>query len=152
MLQYINNYSMNIFKTKRVFLLVLTILIFFAVKAQSDYRTGYIINLQGDTIYGLINFKGDKANAKSCIFKKGNDLEKVTYTPSQIKSYQFVDGKYYLSSISLNYKLKDHVFLECLIKGSLSVFYYQDDVKDHYFVAKDTSIIELDHHDRLTGK
>lgn len=151
MFQNINNYHMNIFKIKRVFTLALTILTFFVAKAQSDFRPGYIITLQGDTINGLINFRGDKANAMSCTFKKVADLEEITYTSDQIKSYQFVDGKYYLSSISMNYKFNYHVFLEYVIKGSVSIFYYQDDVKDHYFAAKGTTIIELDHHNRLTG-
>jgi len=142
---------MNIFNNKKVYFLALTISLFIMAKAQSDFRPGYIITLHGDTIKGLINFGSDKASAKSCTFKKGLNLEKVTYTPDQIKSYQFINGKYYLSSISMNFKLKDQVFLEYVIKGSVSVFYYQDDIKDHYFVAKDTAIIELDHHDRPTG-
>lgn len=142
---------MGIFKTKRVFSLALTILIFSLAKAQSDFRSGYVITLHGDTIDGLISFRGDKANAKSCIFKKGAELEKVTYTPDQIKSYQFVNGKYYISSVSMNYKFKELVFLEYVIKGTVSIFYYQDDVKDHFFVSKDTTLIELDHHGRLTG-
>ncbi|MGB8491122.1 MAG: hypothetical protein WCE64_08685, partial [Bacteroidales bacterium] len=54
----------KIFNTKRVFSLALTIIIFSVASAQSDFRSGYIITLQGDTINGLINFRGDKANAK----------------------------------------------------------------------------------------
>jgi len=142
---------MEIFKAKRVFALALTILIFFVVKAQSDYRPGYIITLQGDTINGLIEFRGDKENAKDCVFKKSANLGKVTYKPNQIKFYRFVDGKYYLSSVSLNYKFNNPVFLEYIFKGPISIFYYPDDIKDHYFTTKDTSIIELDHHNRLTG-
>lgn len=142
---------MHIFKTKSFFSLTFTLLIVFGAKAQSDFRPGYIITLQGDTINGLINFNGDKANAKNCIFKKETDLEKVTYTPDQIKSYRFIDGKYYVSSFFMNYNFKDRVFLELLIKGSVSIFYYSAEGKDHYFATKDTSIIELDHHDKLTG-
>jgi hypothetical protein len=142
---------MDIFKTKRVFSLVLTILIFTLVKAQSDFRPGYIITLHGDTINGLIDFRGERANAKVCIFKKGADSEKVKYTADKIISYRFVDGKYYVSCNSINYKFKDLIFLEYVIKGAISIYYYQDDFKDHYFVAKDTMVIELDHHDRLTG-
>jgi hypothetical protein len=140
-----------ILKTKRVLSLALAILIFVVAKAQSDFRPGYIITLQGDTINGTIYFRSDKANAKNCIFKKSADTEKVVYTPDQIKSYKFIDGKYYISSISMNYKFKDLVFLEYAIKGTVSIYYYQDDVKDHYFVMKDTTMIELNHQDRLTG-
>jgi len=142
---------MYILKSKRVLSITLTILLFSVVKAQSDFRPGYIITLQGDTISGLINFRGGKANAKDCVFKKKDDPEKVTYTPNQIKSYQFIDGKCYLSVTSMNLKFKELIFLEYIIKGSINIFYYQDDVKDYYFAVKDTTLIELDHHDRLTG-
>jgi hypothetical protein len=142
---------MDIFRSKRVISLVLTSLIILVAKAQSDFRPGYIITLRDDTIHGLINFSGDKANAKSCVFKKEADFETVTYIPAEIKSYRFIDGKYYISSNLLNYKLDDHVFIEYVIKGSVSIYYYQDEVKDHYFVSKDTLIIELDHHERLSG-
>jgi hypothetical protein len=143
---------MSLFKTKRVFSLALTILLFSVAIAQPVFRPGYIITLQGDTMNGLINYRGSQANAKECIFKKGADSEKVTYAPNQIKSYKFVDGKYYLSSVFMNYKFKELIFLEYVIKGSVNIFYYPDDVKDHYFAVKDTTVIELDHHERLSGK
>lgn len=142
---------MKIFKTKRVFFLALYNLMVFGVRAQSDFRPGFVVTLQGDTINGLINFRGDKGNTKSCIFKNEVNSKKVTYTPGQIKSYQFFEGKCYVSGVYMNFEVKEPIFLEYLIKGSVNIFYYQDDVKDHYFVVKDTTMIELDHHDRLTG-
>ncbi len=142
---------MEIFKLKLVLSLAIPILFFFDVKAQSDFKPGYIITLQGDTVNGLINFRGDKANGKGCMFKTATERESVTYTPDQIKSYRYIDGKYYVSSISLNCGFKEQVFLEYVIKGSVSIFYYQDEVKDHYFALKDSSVLELDHHIRLTG-
>lgn len=36
-------------------------------------------------------------------------LEKRTYTPDQIKSYRFDNGKYYLSGFSVDYEMKDHI-------------------------------------------
>ena len=37
--------------------------------AQSNYRPGFVISLQNDTIYGQIDFRTDKMNAKRCVFK-----------------------------------------------------------------------------------
>lgn len=51
----------------------------------------------------------------------------------------------------MQYEMKDQVFLEYVVKGPVSILYYQDDVKDHFFIAKDSSIIKLDNHDRLSG-
>ena len=136
---------------KRVCSLMVISLLFFSAKAQADFRPGYIITLQGDTLNGFIDLRSDKANAKAVVFKEGNGLEKSTYTPDQIKSYRFDNGKYYLSGFFVDYEMKDQVFLEYVVKGPVSILYYQDDVKDHYFIAKDSSIINLDNHDRLSG-
>lgn len=138
---------MNVFKSKQTFSIVLSICLFLGVKAQSDFRPGYIITLQGDTVKGLINYRGDIGNAKDCIFKKEVDQEKIIYAPDQIKSYRFIDGKYYISTNYLNYKFKNQVFVEYIIKGSISIYYYRDDITDHYYTSKDTLVIELDHHE-----
>lgn len=142
---------MNDFYSKRVCSLVVIILLFFVAKAQAEFRPGYIITLQGDTVNGFIDLRSDKANARAVVFKEVTGLEKRTYTPDQIKSYRFDNGKYYLSGFSLDYEMEDQVFLEYVVKGSVSILYYQDDVKDHFFIAKDSSIIKLDNHDRLSG-
>ena len=138
--------------SKRSISLALSVFIFIAgVKAQSDFRPGYIITLHGDTIKGLINYRSDIANSKECIFKKEADQEKVVYTPDQIESYLFIDGKYYISSNSLNYKFKDHVFVEYVIKGLVSIYFYRDEEKNHYFISKDTLFTELDHYVAVNG-
>lgn len=142
---------MEIFKFKRILSFTFIVLLFFTAKGQSDFRPGYITNLNGDTINGLISYNRDKVNAKLCIFKRDTELNKETFTPDQIKSYKFTDGKYFISSTSLNYEFNEIVFLEYLLKGKVSVLYYQDDVKDHFFVVKDTTIIKLDNQYRLTG-
>ena len=125
-------------------LLALGILISTLVEAQSDFRPGYIVTLDGDTINGLLSLRGEKANAKSCIFKKDPDSEKVTYTPDQIRAYRFPDLKGFLSSASLNYSVKDNVFLEYVAEGPLTILYYKDDDNvEHFLASQDTVTIGL---------
>jgi hypothetical protein len=38
----------------------------FFIQAQSDFRSGYIIKAEGDTIAGLINYRGDLSMAEEC--------------------------------------------------------------------------------------
>lgn len=74
--------------------------------AQNNYRPGFIITVQKDTIYGEIDYRTDKMNAKRCVFQsQGNDTEPVTYHPFEILGYRFTDdGKYYVSkNIELKY-------------------------------------------------
>jgi len=137
---------MRIFKFKLTFLFFFLIFNSTMIEAQSDFRPGYIITLQGDSIKGLINYGGDAANAKSCTFKKKIHQKKVIYTPDQISAYRFYDGKYYISNNSINYKFKTPAFLEYVIKGAVSIYYYKDGERERYFTTKDTLVLELDHY------
>jgi hypothetical protein len=135
-----------------LFSLLITFSLSLSVKGQADFRPGYMITLKGDTVKGSINLRTDKTNSTECIFKKDGDEEIKAYSPGEITSYRFIDGKYYISANSLDSLIDKNVFLEYLIRGTMSILYYPDDVKDHYFVMMDNRIIELDHNNRLTGR
>ena len=82
------------------YLIAIGILVFLSIirlNAQSDFRNGYIIDNNNDTIHGLIDYKGNHANAKKCIFKKDNNSQNQIFTPEEIKGYRFTDSKYYVS-------------------------------------------------------
>ena len=82
------------------YLITIGIIIFLSIirlNAQSDFRNGYIIENDNDTIIGLIDYKGSKANAKKCIFIKDINSENQIFTPEEIKGYRFTNSKYYIS-------------------------------------------------------
>lgn len=116
--------------------------------AQSNYRPGFIITLQKDTIYGEIDYRTDKMNAKRCVFRaQNNETELVTYHPFEIQGYRFTDdGKYYVSkNIELQYGIPKPVFLEYLLQGMKSLYYYEteDDIPI-YFVEDDNTLVKID--------
>jgi len=120
----------------------------FSVIAQVDFREGYIIKNNNDTIYGLIDYRNDKRNSKKCIFKPNNNSDKVIYLPSEIIAYRYKDNKMYISrTIIKNNDITsvENVFLEYLVKGTMSLYYYRDaNGIDHYYVEKaDTGLQEL---------
>ncbi len=122
------------------------ILIFIAINgwAQRDYRKGYIITHEMDTIYGWVDYRGDVLNAKVCSFKKNETDKAVEYMPEDITAYRFVDSKYYVSKNVDNGDVTKQVFLEYLVNGMASVYYYRDNnLQDHYYLEKDESFIEL---------
>jgi hypothetical protein len=109
------------------------------VKSQADLRPGYVIELTGDTAFGLIDYRGDLLMSTVCNFKNSNN-ELFRYVPADIKSYRFVEGKYYISW-NLNEK---KVFLEYLIKGKVNIYYQRDDKGEHYYMDKATQeLVEL---------
>ncbi|HTJ48397.1 MAG TPA: hypothetical protein VL443_03005, partial [Cyclobacteriaceae bacterium] len=65
------------------------------------------------------------------------------YLPKDINGFRFENGRYYISSHTINYK--EDIFLEFLLKGKVDLFYYRKEGNDFYLVKKDTTIIDLDH-------
>ncbi|WP_010136679.1 hypothetical protein [Ochrovirga pacifica] len=104
--------------------------------SQSDYRKGYVVTMNMDTIHGFINFRGKSFNAQSCHFKKERTSRVIVYTPDQIRSYKFNNGKYYIArELQLNYE-KKKVFVEFLVDGLVDLFYYTNFVHDEYYLVE----------------
>ncbi len=104
--------------------------------SQTDFRPGYVINTENDTISGLIDYKGNKASAEICLFKHNSGSDAIRYTPADIKSYRFIDGKYYVSK-KLNAEDEEApLFLEFLIEGMVDVYYYRSNTGEHYLIDK----------------
>ena len=113
--------------------------------AQSDFRKGYVITNQHDTIYGFIDYRGDIRNAKNCSFKKIDTDLVVDYTPMDILAYQFINSKLYLSRNVGSPDAPKYVFLECLVKGLVNLFYYRNDQRnDLYFIEKEGELYALE--------
>lgn len=102
-------------KQKLFYLLIITFLISIQEsKAQGDFRNGYIVTLQNDTIHGAIDFSTKTMNYNQCRFKKDGQTKK--YFPNELKSYTFINDKSYVSGICEN------SFVECLIEGKLNLY------------------------------
>lgn len=106
--------------------------------SQSDFREGYIINQTNDTIKGFIDYRGNKSNATKCFFKKNLASETIIYKPEMILSYRFENNKYYISKRIKNKNYDKSFFLEYLINGIYSIYYYTDDYGEFYFLEGDT--------------
>lgn len=118
-------------------IVTIAIIIFFSIlqiKAQSDFRDGYFVKNDNDTIFGLIDYRGNKANAKKCVFKKDIDSEKRVFSPDEIKSFRFFDSKYFVSKTITVDDKTEQLFLEYLINGIVDMYYYRDDKGEHYLV------------------
>lgn len=103
--------------------------------AQSDFRDGYIVKNNNDTIYGLIDYKGNNANAMKCVFKTDINSDEQIFSPDQLKAYRFTGSKYYVSRAVNSDNQTKQLFLEYLIKGIVSIYYYRIEGEgDHYLV------------------
>jgi len=129
-----------------------TLLIFiFALFASSlfaqlkNFKSGYIITNQGDTVLGQIDLRTDQINQEQCTFRKNSETTHVVYKPNEIKGYYFIDdGKYYISKEIEIKGEKLNVFVEYLVKGMLNLYYfmYKDDT--YYFSDNQNRYIDYD--------
>jgi len=79
-------------------------LIFFTVflvassaMGQSDFRPGYLITSQVDTLQGQIDLRSELEMGQSCKFREDDKGLVREYTPEEILAYRFVDNKYFIS-------------------------------------------------------
>jgi hypothetical protein len=111
--------------------------------SQKDFREGYLITNNSDTLRGLINFSNNSYNSEKCEFKKDESSKPVLYSPMDIKSYLLTGNRYYVSkTITLNNEEK-RVFLEFLVDGIIDLFYYNQGVLEYYFIEKNGTLIQL---------
>jgi len=86
------------------------------VAAQFNFKEGFIVKMNNDTIQGKIDYKLNYKLNKSCHFQV--DGEVLEYFPNQIKGYGFSNDKAFTSQIL------EGTFIEILVHGDLNLFRY----------------------------
>ena len=132
--------------------LIFILLLMFGIAAfgQSEYRSGYIINNQNDTINGLIDYRNDIYNSNKCKFKLTISDEFLEYAPGEIQEYRFADSKLYVSKEVEVEDKTDIYFLECLIKGQITVYFLRSsDGTDYYFIETDEGLILAENNESI---
>jgi hypothetical protein len=114
------------------------------IKAQPDFKSGYIVLKSGDTLKGTIDYKGNMQMGSECKFKPVNKDSIFKYRPNDLIEYRFNDSKFFISRYIKNGNDSINVFLEFLFKGRLNIFRYRNSLGDHYYIEKkDYDLIEL---------
>ena len=122
--------------------LLLLLLVSTSALAQKDFRKGYIVQ-NSDTLRGYVDYRGGVRNAQIAAFKSTLDGEEQTFSPDAIAGYGFEnEAKFYESklvtvgdTVSAEKRL---VFLNALVKGKASIYYYLDTShREHFYLAKD---------------
>lgn len=120
------------------------ILTFGSLSAQTEFRPGYVIKSEGDTLFGELNYRDYIKMSKVCIFRQNKKAKNISFYPADIQAYRFIDGKYFVTK-SIN---GEKVFLEYLIKGKLNMYHYRDSRTDHFYFEKDSvPLTELPYED-----
>ncbi len=136
-------------RTLRLILLLLIVAPLAGVNGQANFREGRLITSQNDTLYGLIKDGFIARNSRVCIFKENKKAKAVKYNPSEIKSYQIAEGKYYAAK---DVKVKGEnkrVFTQVLLEGELSLYHQTKDKEYSYYLETENGeLISLVNRDR----
>jgi len=118
---------------------------FLQIVAQDNYLKGFIINIDGDTIKGFVNYLGNKKNSQFCLFKHSDSVPPEKFLPGEINSYGFLNSKYFVSiQLPGNQNREVLGFAECLVRGRVSLYLYTEkSEKGHYYVEKNDTVKEL---------
>lgn len=144
----------NIYIGKLTFI-ILGILIFQSSFCQENYLPGHLIALNGDTIHGFIDYRNWSKNPNKIYFSGRIDGEMHIYTPNDLIGFS-VQDEIYVSAIvkteisptktnELQYDPEliiniDTVFLQTMIQGSKSLYYYKgSNAKDQFYIKEDSS-------------
>jgi len=136
--------------------------------AQSNFKPGYVVTLNGDTIHGFIDYKEWDQNPSKIYFKRDiSSAQKERYSANEINDFEISGFENYkraitwvsqdhleLSSLSHHVdstKIKDTIFLRTIYKGNVVTLYgYKDKIKERFFIAeKDKDPVELSYHKYL---
>ncbi len=138
----------NNMKFKGLFILIF-IFTTVVLKAQKDFKPGYIITQKGDTVYGEIDYRGDLLMGEVCTFKPNGQNSEEKFSPNDIRAFRFTNSKYYVSQEFGSQK----VFMEFLIKGRVSIYYLRDQNGDHYFLQKEgDKMVEIPYSEKMIHK
>lgn len=123
-------------------------------RAQENFSSGYIVNKNGDTIKGLIDYRNWSSNPKKIKFKKNNKSKQIKFTPKEILSFTVENEKYFSAIVQvetspvltneLDFNSKfmyktDTVFIRAIIIGNKSLYQYRTPTKKDQFYIKEGS-------------
>lgn len=113
--------------------LCISVLLAVPAAAQSDYKPGYVVMPQGDTLQGQVSYRTD-ASGKMIGFKRNGESGTTSYTANDLSGYGFPGDRNYRTR-TLDHAdslAAEYVFMQELVRGTLSLYVY----KGTFFVEK----------------
>lgn len=135
---------------------VAIVLICMPTFSQENFVPGYVINQNGDTIRGFVDYRNWGKNPNKVSFRNAINSEIKIYTPLEISSFSALDEIYKSAVVKVdNSNVKeistssvfdfrtDTIFLQTLFQGSKSLYYYKDNNDQDNFYIYNNSQFEL---------
>ncbi len=75
-----------------------------ALFAQKIFNPGYIVNLNGDTLRGLVLESSYEILSREVVFKTSENAAPATYVPADLRGFGIDNGQFYLKHYALYYR------------------------------------------------
>ena len=102
-----------------------------------DYRPGYIIRNNLDSVSGFIEYATEKKNSKYCMFRASRKSKAERFLPNDLMSYGFYADKVYVSMFIPGSGSESKAFVKVLAKGPLQLYQH----RKQFLVKKDSLIL-----------
>ena len=123
--------------SKKLPLFLLFIFLGNFVFGQTNFKEGYIVGNNQDTIYGLLDDRSQAKNSKLIRFKPSPDDEIARYSPDELEGYK-IGKQIYLSrnlldrSVSFE-DLSSNAFVQLINDGAVKFYTWKDKSLDELF-------------------
>tara|TARA_R110001599_G_C12235502_1_gene658392 strand:+ start:859 stop:2073 length:1215 start_codon:yes stop_codon:yes gene_type:complete len=99
--------------------------------AQVEFRDGFIIKANNDTIRGQVLQRSLKNRYESCTFKSSEGV--TVYLPTEIRGYGYSNGGSFITGVA------DNAFVQVLVDGHLSLYEYGT----VFYVRKEGAVAQI---------
>ena len=104
----------------------------------TDFRKGYVITDEGDTLSGFVDYRVGTMAHWSCQFRVEGSLALITYSPGEIFGYGITGDVFFESKkVEINGQPERHAFMEVIVKGPVSLY----KLEKKYWVQKGNEAI-----------
>lgn len=121
------------------------------VRAQTNFRPGYVLPLAGDTLRGEVDLRDGRANAERCRFRASAQAEAVPYLPAGLRGYGFTAERQHYRALDLPAAgaatAPGRYFLEVLADGPAALYFLRDAQQHEFFyvASPQLPLTRLDH-------
>jgi len=137
---------------------ILGILLFQLSFSQQNYLSGYVVKNNGDTLSGFIDYRNWDINPDKVDYKSKLEEKPIQFKPTEILEFGVKNEIYVSGTVDIEISPIDigmleedpqihiqvnTVFLQTLVKGEKSLFYYKNQDRREYFYIKYNATLEL---------
>ncbi len=107
--------------------------------SAQDFRPGYIVKNNTDTIKGFVAYRGDAKNREGCTFKNSRKSASSNYTVADIDGFGIIgDRLYQAMQLPADAPVQEKVFVKVLVQGNINLYMFKD-----FFLVKRKDALTL---------